>query len=132
MLKITLIPMILLTCIGSYGLAQEPQEPKEEPAQEASEPSEEEPQEKQPFFQRMLDEIGDDIATSESIIQVGPRPGGQTGNLPISSKKGPYEGGEWVAAPVPVSNPTLGTGLAGGGAVTSTVWTPQTMSHHPR
>ncbi len=98
-MKVTLTPLILLTFIGSYGLAQEPTE-------------EEKPQEKQPFFQRMLDEIGNDLATSEAIIQVGPRPSGQAG-LPLSSK-GDYKGGEWVAAPVPVSNPTLGSGLAGG------------------
>ncbi len=117
MVKLTLTPIILLTCIGGYGLAQESreQEPKEEePAQEASEPSEEKPQEKRPFFQKILDKIGNDLATSEAIIQVGPRPGGQAGRLPISSSKGPYEGGEWFVAPVPISNPTLGSGLAGG------------------
>ena len=107
-----ILGVLLFPSEGGYGLAQEPQE---ETVQEAGEPSEVTPQEKQPFFQKMLDEIGDDMATSEAIIQVGPRVTGQSGQLPVSSKKGTYEGGEWVVAPVPISNPTLGSGLAGGG-----------------
>ena len=113
--------VILLTCIGGYGVAQEAtqEEPtleesiQEEASQEGTEASEEQPQEKRSWFQKLFDEVGQDIATSNSMIQVGPRPGGQTG-LPLSSK-GDYKGGEWVAAPVPISNPTLGSGLAGGG-----------------
>jgi hypothetical protein len=109
--------VILLTCIGGYGVAQESTQEEgsqEEGSQEGNEVLGEQPQEKRSWFQKLFDEVGQDIATSNSMIQVGPRPGGQTGNLPLSSK-GDYKGGEWVAAPVPISNPTLGSGLAGGG-----------------
>jgi hypothetical protein len=108
--------VILLTWGGGYGLAQDStQQEAGQEEQEENEVSEEQPQEEKSWFQKMAEAVGQDIATSNSMIQVGPHPGGQSGNRPLSSKKGVYEGGEWVAAPVPVSNPTLGSGLAGGG-----------------
>jgi hypothetical protein len=102
--------MILLICTGGQGVAQEPTQ--EKASQEENEASEEQPQEKRSWIQKLADEIGQDMATSEAIIQVGPRTGGKTGPLSGSSKKGPYEGGEWLVAPIPQVNPTLGYGLA--------------------
>lgn len=107
-----ILAVLLFSCAGGYGLAQEP---TPETAQEASEPSEEQPQEEQGLFEKVFEAIGDDMATSQAMIQVGPRVTGRAGQLPVSSKSGTYEGGEWVVAPVPISNPTLGSGLAGGG-----------------
>ena len=116
-----ILGVILLTWGEGYGLAQESTQEEsvqeeanpEEASQEGDDASAEQPQEKKSLFQKLLDEVGQDMATSNSMIQVGPHPGG-TGDLSVSSEQD-YKGGEWVVAPVPVSNPTLGSGLAGGG-----------------
>jgi hypothetical protein len=107
-----MLGVLLFTCAGGYGLAQEAEQDQAD--QEPNEAAQEQSQEKPSLFQKVLDEVGKDIATSEALIQVAPRIGGQAGQLPVSSNKGPYDRGEWFVAPVPVSNPTLGSGLAGG------------------
>lgn len=107
-----ILGVLLFTCTGDYGLAQEPKQ--EETSQEGNEASEEQSQEQPSLFQKLLNELGKDIATSEAMIQVGSPTLGKAGRLPVASKAGPYERGEWFVAPVPISNPTLGSGLAGG------------------
>jgi len=103
-----LLWIILLA--GSSDLSRaKPQAAQEQrPTQEKKERSE-----KKSFLSRLAENLAKDLAASSGLLQWSPGLTDQSGQATLS-EPGKYKGGEWFVAPIPLSNPTLGTGLAGG------------------
>jgi len=72
-----------------------------------------EPEKKKSFLSRLAGKLAKDISASGGLIQWHPAPAGRSGSA-TPSEAVTYKGGEWVVAPIPISNPTVGSGLAGG------------------